>query len=196
MPYAEDVAGIYKIVNKANGFCYVGQSARVRKRMAEHFRLLRLNKHPNPKLQNAFNKYGEEQFECAIEVVCTDLGDLDLIEEAFLSGAAQFKEPTFYNIANFAKAPMRNKHHTEETKAKIRASLQKVASYKQSPEYRFSLKKAQENRYFSNPEFRQKVKFIVENPDMSYAERARVLGTDTSSVRKLALKYAHLKGEL
>jgi group I intron endonuclease len=196
MPYANDVAGIYKIVNRVNGLCYVGQSARVRKRIQEHFRLLRMNRHPNPKLQNAFNKYGEEQFEWAIEVVCADIGDLDSIENAFLAGDARFTESTFYNIANAAKVVMRNRKHTDETKAKMREAARKSKFDRGSAEYRAALSKGQEARHFSNPEFVRKVKFIVENPDMSYAERARRVGNDITTVRRLALRYKHLRGEL
>ena len=55
---------------------------------------------------------------------------------------------------------------------------------------------AQKKRFFSDPRFVAKIKFIVDNPDMSYAERARALGNDISAVRKLALKYGHLRGVL
>lgn len=196
MPYANEFAGIYKIVNKANGTCYVGQSQRVNKRIREHFRLLRLNKHPNPRLQNAFNKHGREGFEWQIEAACDNPEDLDIIENAFLSGDAWFEEPVFYNIAAFAKAPMRNKKHSEEVRNRIKAGRKACGFNYQSEEYRASLSKAQHERLFSNPQFVAKVKFIVDNPDMSYAERARALGNDISSVRKLALRYKHLRGVL
>jgi group I intron endonuclease len=196
VPYANEFAGIYKIVNKANGTCYVGQSQRVNKRIREHFRLLRLNKHPNPRLQNAFNKYGRESFSWKIEAACEDPNDLDIIENAFLSGDAWFEEPIYYNIAAFAKAPMRNKKHSEEVRKRIKAGRKTCGFNYQSEEYRASLSKAQHERFFSNPQFVAKVKFIVDNPDMSYAERARALGNDISSVRKLALRYKHLRGVL
>jgi group I intron endonuclease len=196
MPYAQDCIGVYKIKNKVTGLCYVGQSQRVRKRVAEHFRLLRRNIHTNPKLQNAFNKYGEEAFEWTLEVECEDVEDLDRIEEAFLSGEAFFEEPTFYNIADFAKCPMRGKRHSDATKQRL-SRVRCAASHKyQTPEYRERLRKAQRRRFFSDPAFVAKVRYIVDNPDMSYAERGRVLGADTGSVRRLALKYGHLKGAL
>jgi group I intron endonuclease len=196
VPYANEFAGIYKIVNKANGTCYVGQSQRVNKRIREHFRLLRLNKHPNPRLQNAFNKYGRESFAWEIEAACDNPEDLDIIENAFLSGDAWFEEPVFYNIAAFAKAPMRNKQHSEEVRKRIRAGRRACGFDYQSEEYKATLSRAKHESLFSNPRFVAKVKFIVDNPDMSYAERARALGNDISAVRKLALKYGHLRGVL
>lgn len=196
MPYADEICGIYKIVNLINGYCYVGQSQRVKKRVHEHFRLLKLKKHCNPRLQNAFNKYGRDAFTWSLEAVCEDPADLDVIEEAFISGEARFVEPVFYNIADFARAPMRGKKHSESTKEKIRASKRASGFDYKSETFRKSLSEGQIRRYFSNPEYVAKVRYIVDNPDMTYAARGRAVGIDTSTTRKLALKYGHLKGEL
>ncbi len=196
MPYKIDVCGIYKLVNKVTGQCYVGQSQRVKKRIKEHFRLLRWNKHTNPHLQNAYNKYSAENFYGAIEVECNNLDELDHLENAFLCGDAWFDEPTVYNIADFAKAPMRGKTHSEEVKKRIRLGRRATTFDYKSSEYRQTLSKAQMARFHSDPKFIDKLKFVLENDHMSYAERARRLGSDTSSVRRLALKYQHLKGVL
>ena len=196
MPYKIDVCGIYKIVNKVTGQCYVGQSQRVKKRLKEHFRLLRWNKHTNPHLQNAYNKYGPLAFYGAIEVECPNLDELDQLENEFLRGTAWFEEPTVYNIADFAKAPMRGKAHSEEVRERIRLGRRATTFDYQSPEYRAVLSAAHMARNYSDPKFMAKIKFIVDNPDLTYAERARRLSADTSSVRRLALKYQHLKGVL
>lgn len=196
MPYKIDVCGIYKIVNTATGQCYVGQSQRMKKRLKEHFRLLRWNKHPNSRLQNAYNKYGNENFYGAIEIECEDTEDLDLLEEQFIRGDAWFDTPTVYNIADFAKAPMRGKTHSEEVREKIRLGRRGCSFDFQSQSYRDTLSKAHMARLFADPKFVAKIKFIVDNEHMSYAARARHLGADTSPVRKLALKYKHLKGTL
>ena len=196
MPYANEICGIYKITNKINNFCYVGQSQRVKKRVAEHFRLLKLNKHPNPRLQNAYNKYGKDNFIWSLEAICEDLRDLDTIENAFISGEARFLEPVFYNIADFAKAPMRGNTHSDEVREKIRVGRRASKFDYKSDSYRKTLSEAQTNRYFSDDKYVAKVRYIVDNPDMTYAARGRALGLDTSSVRKLALKYGHMKGAL
>lgn len=196
MPYKINTCGIYKIVNKATGQCYVGQSQRMEKRIKEHFRLLRWNKHTNQHLQNAYNKYGADNFYGAIEVECPDLEELDMLEEAFLKNEACFLEPTVYNIADFAKAPMRGKTHTEEAKQRIRLGRRATTFDFKSKEYRDTLSKAQMARFHADPKFVAKLKFVLENSDMSYAERARKLGADTSAIRRLALKYKHLKGKI
>jgi group I intron endonuclease len=196
VPYKVDTCGIYKIVNKATGQCYVGQSQRCKKRIKEHFRLLRWNKHTNPHLQRSYNKYGPDNFYGEVEVECENLDELDQLENAFLSGEAWFEEPTVYNIADFAKAPMRGKTHSEEVRERIRLGRRASTFDYGSPEYRKTLSKAQMARIHADPKFIARLKFILENWDLSYAERARRLGKDTSSTRRLALKYQHLKGVL
>jgi len=196
MPYSNDVCGIYKITNDLTNKCYVGQSVNIKKRIAEHFRTLRKGEHANSKLQNAFNKYGENAFSWSIEVYCEDPEEMDLIEEAFISGEAHFEEELFFNIASFAKAPMRGKNHTEESKRKIREGRRNCGFDYSSTEYREKLSSAQRKRFMSDPEFVSKIKFIVNNDHMSYAAIARALKADTSAVRKLAIKYKHLKGTL
>lgn len=196
MPYKIDICGIYKLVNKATGHCYVGQSQRAQKRIKEHFRLLRHNKHTNQHLQRAYNKYGAENFYGAIEVECESPEQLDALEEAFLKGDAWFEEKTMYNIADFAKAPMRGKTHSEEVRKRIRLGRRASTFDFKSKEYRETLSKAQMARFHQDPKFIAKLKFILDNSHMSYAERARQLCSDTSAVRRLAIKYQHLKGHL
>lgn len=54
---------IYKIVCTANNKVYVGRSSSYKRRKTEHFRYLSQNKHANPIMQSAYNKYGKEAFE-------------------------------------------------------------------------------------------------------------------------------------
>ena len=158
--------------------------------------MLRNNKHSNKHLQNAYNKYGAENFYGAVEIECESAKDLDALEEQFLKGTAWFEEKTVYNIADFAKAPMRGKTHSKEVKEKIRLGRRAASFDYQSAEYRATLSRAQMARFLADPKAVAKLAFILENDHMSYAERARHLNSNTSSVRKLALKYKHLKGTL
>lgn len=196
MPYAVNTVGVYTLVNHQAQQCYVGQSQRAEKRIREHFRLLRMNKHTNSRLQNAYNKYGADSFTSAIEVECSNPGDLDAIEEAFISGAAVFAYPASYNIAAFAKAPMRGRTHDAASRARISAGRKKTTFDYGSEEYKARLVEAQRVRLMASPKFVADLKFILDNPDMSYAARGRVVGVDTGSVRKKALRYHHLKGAL
>lgn len=64
------VSGIYCIENKKNHKTYVGSSKNIYQRLLKHFALLRHNKHENAHLQNAWNKYGEENFEWIVLELC------------------------------------------------------------------------------------------------------------------------------
>lgn len=188
MPYSDVIGGIYKIVNTSTNECYVGQSVNMRKRISEHFRLLRSNKHPNPHLQNSYNKYGHDSFRFDFEVVCEDYSEMDMLEEAFINHDAKFSSPVAFNIASFAKAPMRGKKHTESTKSQIRqAKLNSDFDYS-NPTWRKSLSDGQLGRVLRDKKQCEQIAFIVHNDHLSYAERARILGSDASSVRK---KYIH-----
>lgn len=55
-------AYIYKIVNKITNEKYIGQTINFSRRISEHLNKLKNNSHPNKKLQNSWNKYGEDNF--------------------------------------------------------------------------------------------------------------------------------------
>lgn len=55
--------GVYVIENKLNGKMYIGCSKDTYNRLCQHKQHLRINKHHNVHLQNAFNKQGENAFE-------------------------------------------------------------------------------------------------------------------------------------
>lgn len=194
MPYKIKVCGIYRIVNLATNDCYVGQSTNIYKRLAEHFRLLKYKKHPNKYLQNAYNKYGVHNFKGEVEIECGSHEEMDMLENMFIQGEATFPSPTTYNIADFAKAPMRGNQHSEEVRERIRLGRRASTFDYSSPEYKKTLSDAQLARYRRDPKAFARLKFIVENTDMSYAERGRRTGITTTSARKLAIKYMHLKG--
>lgn len=59
-------SGIYCIRNKFNNMIYIGSSINIENRIREHRNKLNKNKHENPKLQNAWNKYGGDNFEFII----------------------------------------------------------------------------------------------------------------------------------
>lgn len=57
-----EICYIYSIRNILNNKRYIGSSIQVLRRQRAHFQELRDNKHPNEKLQKAYNKYKKENF--------------------------------------------------------------------------------------------------------------------------------------
>ena len=73
------MTGIYMIKNYVNQKVYIGQTIDFEKRFKEHKNSLIANRHINQHLQNAWNKYGEHNFEFIILEKCND--DMNYLTE-------------------------------------------------------------------------------------------------------------------
>ena len=91
---ASKITGIYKIENKINKKKYIGQSKDIHSRWKTHRNELNSNKHKNDYLQNAWNKYGEENFTFTILEVCQQ-HQLNQLEKYYIN-----KYDTFNNDIN------------------------------------------------------------------------------------------------
>jgi group I intron endonuclease len=106
-------SGIYRIINSANGKIYIGSSIDLDRRRKQHFVELLKDEHCNSHLQNAYNKYGKENFTFEILEIITDQ---DNIKQVLLD-REQFYIDTLnpeYNICKIAGAF--GIEHTLETK--------------------------------------------------------------------------------
>lgn len=106
---------LYELVNKITKEGYVGITHRdIQKRKYEHFYCLRTNTHGNPRLQNAFNKYGESAFELIIRNTYNSLEELNKAEIEVL----EKEKSRLYNLSPGGNAF----HHYLESKQKISKS--------------------------------------------------------------------------
>lgn len=119
--YVPNCAGIYVIKNKITGQSYVGQTLYLNKRRRDHFSALRRGKHPNKKLQTAFDKYGADSFVWDIIDIHVPCEDLDELEEKAIKELSGFTEG--YNQTPFAVNTNKGKPMKEDTKAKISRAL-------------------------------------------------------------------------
>ena len=90
--------GIYLISNLINNKIYVGQSINIEKRWRQHKRELKNNIHENKKLQNAWNKYGEENFEFSIACECEEK-QLNTLEQYYVFSLESYLSKGGYNIS-------------------------------------------------------------------------------------------------
>jgi len=118
--------GIYRIRNKIDGKYYIGSSQAIEIRLYNHLRDLEKDKHPNLYLQNAWNKFGRENF--IFEVIEEVMDDIDILlikEQKYLDKG--FELGILYNIARKADCPPSRKgckvKFSEEHKAKISKAL-------------------------------------------------------------------------
>ena len=115
------VSGIYCFENIINGSKYVGQSRNIENRKRGHIRFLRKSKDSCPILQNAWNKYGEENF---VFYKVISLPDIDFIlnifERFFIWFLRSHKSMGGYNVSWGGDKPPSRKgmHWSEEEKKK------------------------------------------------------------------------------
>jgi group I intron endonuclease len=76
-------AGIYKIENTVDGKFYIGSAVDIQKRWINHVSDLNKHRHPNKHLQNAWIKYGAENFHFILLEVCDSCKLLE-IEQMYL----------------------------------------------------------------------------------------------------------------
>lgn len=123
--------GIYKIINLENNKIYIGSSNNFKKREREHLWALREGKHDNPHLQNAFNKYSENNFIFEVIEQVTNEDDLRSKEQKYMDELNVCSRDIGYNINKYASGgglmgednPNYGKQMPEEQKQKIRETM-------------------------------------------------------------------------
>lgn len=106
--------GIYMIINKVNNKKYIGSSRNLTQRRRSHLYKLRHGKHENNHLQNAFNKYGEENFKFDIIEECS-IEDLAKKENENIKEWKTLLRDKGYNIS----PKTGNKEVSQETRNKL-----------------------------------------------------------------------------
>lgn len=164
------MTGIYKIQSKKKpNRIYIGSAVNIFNRWREHLKKLRRNVHHSRKLQNHFNKYGEGDISFSKLVSC-EKDDLLDHEQYFIDvynpwfnicpnakNSLGVKRTDEYKkkISKSAKgrvSGMKGKHHTEETKQKIR---EKNKNHKQTEESNKKRSIALKGRKHSEEEIRR-----------------------------------------
>lgn len=116
--------GIYKITNLINGKMYIGYTNKsFRARCKDHFDKLRSNNHKEYRhLQDAYNKYGVENFKFSIIEICNNMTE-DLIvdrETYWINKLESYDRLKGYNINRYPKAAPSK---TLESRQKISESI-------------------------------------------------------------------------
>lgn len=109
----KEKCGIYIITNINNGKRYIGSSKNLYNRLRDHLWDLKSDRHINSHLQNAWNKYGEENFEYGILCICDEEDKLN--KEQFFIDEFSPEYNLDYDVKHITR--------TENTKEKISKSL-------------------------------------------------------------------------
>lgn len=83
-------SGIYRIVCLVNLKIYIGSTSNFERRFKTHRTTLKNNKHKNPHLQSAFNKYGESNFIYEVVEYCEET-NLKVVEQIWMDKTECYK---------------------------------------------------------------------------------------------------------
>ena len=114
---SEQHACVYQILNKQNGKIYIGQTKRGEIRWKNHLYNLRGQRHPNKKLQQDFDLFGEETFEWEMLFEVPEDEKILLLEEALMITDMIKNGFELYNEAiTIEQLALINENETMETK--------------------------------------------------------------------------------
>ena len=113
--------GIYKILNCKNGKFYIGSSINIEKRFKSHIKDLETGIHNNQHLQNAWNKYGRDNFKFIIIEEVVDKNALRERETYYLQITNCTNPEVGYNLLNNANIGL-GVQASDEVRAKISKS--------------------------------------------------------------------------
>lgn len=181
--------GIYVIICWANLNLYVGQTTSFNARWREHRSKLELCVHENPRLQNAWNKYGEAAFEFGIYKKMPGATAAEMLEVE--RAMYHLWDGDRFNIVLPGTPPgylLRGRALSEDHKSKLRASAKGF-----SPEVREAQRQAVTGKPLST-EHRNKIRAalrgVPKSPEHIEAARQGQVGKPKSEAHRKALREA------
>ena len=164
----KNLACVYAIYCKVNGFRYIGQTMNLHRRVREHIAALRNTRHRNKRLQADYNHYGQDEFD--FEILTTDANNLDAGERHAITQCRTAGK--CYNVFSGGRSG-----YTGDDAFKQRAS--EINNGKVVSERTKQLMSANAKDQWRNEDYRQKMgasaKSQWSNPD--YREMMRQLHT-------------------
>lgn len=157
---------IYEILNTVNGKRYIGCTKNTEKRFSQHRRALEANNHWNPYLQNAYNKYGGNNFQYNTIIAFNSEDDMYFNERKIISESEEI-----YNIAEGGLGGDTYSKRTEEQMEITRKKLSDIAKVRNKK----NLELHRENgiKLWEDDEYREKVLNSVRerSKDPEYREK-------------------------
>ena len=202
-------SGVYKIYFLSSTKVYVGSTKNLYKRRATHFGRLKTGKSTSPKLQLAFNQYGEKEFQFEVLELC-DLSVIWEKEKFYIDKYNSIEDG--YNTSSSTRYPMLGHAHTEESKAKISKSNignHGRSGFKLTDEHKRMIGLGNTGKHTSrnvgakqacaklNDETAKRVKILLKEGNLSQAKIGAIFGIcqQTVNMIKRGLKWKHITVE-
>ena len=122
------MSGIYKITNKVNNKVYIGQSINIEGRFYQHKNCLNRNVGHNSHFQNAWNKYGEENFEFELIHIVSNVEELNDLEIYYIKKYNSNNPKFGYNITSGGDAPFFNEEYRKEISKMFNTSTKVITN--------------------------------------------------------------------
>jgi len=164
-------SGVYLIECTANGKFYVGSSKNLRHRLKEHINTLNKQKHHNPHLQCAWNRYGADAFKFSVLMgsptpIPRDIR-VDMEQMWIMAYSSHYGWKGLFNIAPYANAPV-----ATGTPESYRRGVESRQKYYNDPEWQATRNEAVTagiREYYKDPAVRakaaDKIKRCWQNPE-------------------------------
>lgn len=128
-------SGIYCIVNTINQKKYIGSSKNLYTRLQSHRSYLRANNHANKKLQNSWNKHGENNFQYFIIECCSE--NILLVREQYYIDTIK---PWFNIIVKVQELKMPKESRIKMSNSRIEGFKKgTIKLYQEKPIFQYSL---------------------------------------------------------
>ena len=172
---------------------YIGSAKECRRRLTSHYCDLRNGHHPNPFLQNAFNKHKDQKWVIGVIEECEVSVQLER-EQYYLDTLQPFVDCAGgFNVAKSSTAPTLGRKHTDETKAKMSATKR---GKKKSPETLAKMSASNKGRKVS-AETRAKMSAVKKgkpsNCDRTGMKHSQETKAKLSKLRKEAMAREELE---
>ena len=146
-------SGVYLILNTANQHFYIGSTVNLRRRWAQHIWYLEHNRHHNPHLQNAWNRYGGHSFVYFVAEIVGVTRSILFAEQQWIDKFDAANRRDCYNMCARAYSHLGRKR-SEETRRRL--SLAQTGK-KATPEAKAKMRAAKTGRKLT-PEHIEKVR--------------------------------------
>lgn len=115
--------GVYKGICRPTTKLYIGSSVNVHKRVGEHISRLRRSIHPNPHLQNAWDTYGEAEFEWEL-IEETTIDEMLTAEQYYLDQYQAYDRRFGFNTRTQAESNygLPGPQHSDEVRQRLSES--------------------------------------------------------------------------